>query len=172
MLTKPQKEEIVAELTELFKRQKIAFFTDFQGISVTKLQSLRRLLKKENAEFKVAKKTLFDRALEQAGITFKSKELKGELGVAFGYGDQVAPAKTLVKFGKQEETFKLLAGILAGKVLTDKQIIALAKLPSREVLLAQLAATLQAPMRGLAVVLQANIRGLAIALNKVREQKA
>ena len=172
MLTKSQKETIVGELTELFKRQKISFFTDFQGISVSKLQTLRRALKKENAEFKVAKKTLFDRALEQAGVKFKSKELNGELGVAFGYGDQVAPAKTLVKFSKDHETFKVLAGVLAGRILSTKEIVALAKLPSREILLTQLVGAMQAPIRGLAVVLQANIRGLAIALNKVKEQKA
>ena len=98
----------------------------------------------------------------------QAKELKGEIGVTFGYEDQVEPAKTLIKFAKENETFKVLAAILAGNVLNDKQVIALAKLPSREALLAQLVGVLQAPIRGLAVVLQANTRNLVVVLNKIK----
>lgn len=173
MITKQQKARIIEDLTDKFKRQKIAIFSDFQGISVTKFSTLRRALKKTNAEFKVAKKTLFDRALAHAGINgVQAKELKGEIGVTFGYEDQVEPTKTLVKFAKENETFKVLAAILSGKALNEKQVIALAKLPSREILLAQLLGALQAPMRGLAVVLQANTRNLVVVLNKVKDKKA
>lgn len=171
MLTKTQKAEIVEELTDGFKRQKIAIFSDFSGISVSAFRDLRRALKKENAEYKVAKKTLFDRALQSVGIQMKSKELKGEVGVTFGYGDQVAPAKILTKFSKGHDTFKVLAGILGERVLAAADVLALSRLPSREVLLGQVAATLQAPIRGLAVALQANIRNLAVVLNKVKDNK-
>lgn len=173
MITKQQKAKIIEELADKFRRQKIAIFSDFQGISVTKFGALRRALKKTGAEFKVAKKTLFDRALNQAGMNgVQAKELKGEIGVTFGYEDQAEPAKTLVKFAKENETFKVLAAILAGKALNEKQVIALAKLPSREVLLAQLLGALQAPMRGLAVVLQANTRNLVVVLNNIKDKRA
>lgn len=171
MLTKTQKAKIVEELSDGFKRQKIAIFSDFHGVSVTKFGPLRRSLKKTGAEFKVAKKTLFDRALTDAGLSGLSiKELKGEVGVTFGYEDQIAPARALVKFARENETFKLLAALLNGKTLSDKQVIALARLPNREVLLAQLAHVMQEPIRGLASVLQANIRNLAVVLNKMKEK--
>ncbi len=172
MITKKQKTEIIEDLVEKFKRQKIAIFSDFQGVSVTKFATLRRALKKTNAEFKVAKKTLFDRALNEAGMdSVHAKDLKGEIGVTFGYEDQVEPAKTLIKFARENETFKVLAALLGGKALNDKQVIALAKLPAREVLLAQLVGALQSPMRGLAVVLQGNTRNLVVVLNKIKENK-
>ena len=167
MRTKTEKQKIVEELADKFHRQKIVFFTDFRGVSVTESNKLRRLLRKENTEYTVAKKTLFDRALEKSGIPMKSKQLEGEIGVALGYGDQVAPAKILVKFAKDHESFKIVAALLAGRTLSAKEVIALAKLPNREVLLAQVVGVMQAPIRGLAVVLQANIRNLATVLNKV-----
>ena len=172
MRTKSEKQKIIEGIADKFKRQKIAIFTDFQGVSVTESNILRKSLKKDNAEYRVAKKTLFDRALKDAGIDFTTKELHGEIGIAFGYGDQVAPAKTLIKFTKNHETFKVLAGMLAGRALNAKEITALAKLPSREILLAQVVAAMQAPIRMLAVALQANIRGLAVALNGVKDKKA
>ncbi len=173
MITKQQKAKIIEELTDKFKRQKIAVFSDFQGISVTKFGALRRTLKKIGAEFKVAKKTLFDRALSEAGISgVQAKDLKGEIGVTFGYQDQIEPTRALMKFAKENITFKVLAAILDGKTLDGKQIAALAKLPSREVLLAQLVGALLGPIRGLAVVLQGNTRNLVVVLNKVRENKA
>lgn len=171
MRTKIQKQEIVEELVEKFSRNTIAFFTDFRGISVTDSNMLRRHLRKENAEYTVAKKTLFDRALAKSGIAFTSKKLEGEVGVALAYGDQVAPAKALVAFAKKHETFKILAALLAGRILSAKEVVALAKLPSREILLAQMLGAMQGPIRGLAVVLQANMRNLMIVLNKVKEQK-
>ncbi len=172
MLNKIQKSEIVVGLTDRFRRQKVAVFSDFRGVSVVKAQALRRALKKTDAEYKVAKKTLFDRALEGAGFTMKTKEMQGEIGVAFGYGDQAAPAKILAKFGKENETFKILGGLLGLRVLTDTEVVALSRLPSREVLLAQVASALFAPLRGLAGVLQANIRNLAYAIGQVRDNKS
>ena len=171
MLTKAQKGEIVRDLDERIKRQKIAFLTDFRGISVMSAQDLRRQLRKSDAEYKVAKKTLFDRAIANQGIDYKTKELEGEVGVAFCYGEETAPAKILVKFRREHESFKILGAIFGRRILNDKDVLALSKLPSREVLLSQLIGVLQSPIRGLATVLQANIRGLATVLQKISEQR-
>lgn len=160
------------EFSERFGKQKVAIFSDFRGVSVAKLQLLRRLLKKENAEYKVAKKTLLDRAIEKTGFKVKTKEMEGEIGVAFGYGDEVTPAKNLLKFSRDNETFKILGGILSGRVLSAKEVMTLAKLPDREVLIAQLLGTLQSPIRGLAAVLQGNIRNLVVVLQKIKENKS
>lgn len=170
MLNKAQKQKIVEDLVDKFKRAKIAVFSDFHGVSVSKAQQLRRLLKKERAEYRVAKKTLFDRALEATGFSLKTKEMKGEIGVAFGYGDEIAPAKTLFKFSKGNETFKILGGFLGTRTLSDKEVFILAKLPSREVLLGQLLGMLQSPLRGLVTVLQGNIRNLVVVLSKIKDK--
>lgn len=171
-ITKAKKQEVAKELVDKFTRKKIAIFSDFHGVSVAKLQALRRLLKKESAEYKVSKKTLLDRALTEAGIQLKTKEMQGELGVAFGYADEVAPAKALLKFSKENETFKILGGILGEKVLGAKEILALAKLPSIEILLAQLVGMLASPIRGFTTVLQGNLRNLVVVLTKIRDKSA
>lgn len=171
-LSRTKKEQVAKELTDKFKKSKIAIFGDFHGVSVSKSQALRRLLKKDEGEFKVSKKTLLDRALSESGANLKTKELQGEIGVTFGYGDEVSPAKTLWKFSKDNETFKILGGILGGKVLSGKDIVALAKLPSREVILGQLVGVLASPIRGLETVLQGNLRGLVVVINKIKESRS
>ena len=172
MITRKQKEELVKEFTERFEKQHIAILSDFQGISVGNLQTLRRNLRAADGEYKVVRKTLADRALAAKGIELKTKEMKGQVGIAFGFGDAVVPAQVLQKFSRQHETFKILGGLLGTQILSAKDVLALAKLPSREVLLGQLAAAVQGPIRNLATVLQANIRNLAIVLHKVGEQKS
>jgi large subunit ribosomal protein L10 len=171
MLNKIQKAKVVEELSDRFKKQKIAIFSDFRGVSVSKFQSLRRGLKKEDGEFKVTRKTLFDRALSLVGLDFSTKKLEGEIGVAFGYGDQVAPAKLLAKFSKDNETFKILGGILDGKILSQNDVIALSKLPPREALLGQVAGALLSPIRGLVTVLGGNMRNLVVVLNNIKDKK-
>ena len=171
MIAKSKKAEIVEGLKENMSRQKIAIFSDFQGISVARLQALRRTLKKEDAEYKVAKKTLFDRMLGESGISMKVKDLKGEIGVAFGYGDQVAPARVLAKFAKENETFKILGAILGASIMQGKDVVALAQLPGRDVLLAQVAGAFSGPIRGLVSALQANVRNLAFVVSRVRDNK-
>lgn len=171
MLTKIQKASVIEGLKEQLKRQKILIFSDFRGISVAKLKQLRRALKKGDAEYKVAKKTLIDRALKEANLPGEVKKLEGEIGIAFGYGDQVEPAKVLLKFGKENETFKVLGGILNATILGAKDIVALAKLPSREILLAQVVEAIAGPIRGLVTVLQGNMRNLVVVLNQVKDKR-
>src|SRR3990167_8386343 len=98
MLTRQQKEKLVAGLEDKFRRQRVSIFTDLRGISVAKLSAFRRELRKSGAELKMGKKTLLKRALDAVGINIEPKTLEGELGVIFGYEDQVAPAKAAAKF--------------------------------------------------------------------------
>ena len=172
MLTKTQKYKVVEDIADKFNRQKISVFTDFSGVSVARFQALRRALKKSEAEYKVAKKTLLDRALAKWGVGFATKELQGEIGVAFGYGDETAPAKALVKFARENDTFKILGAILGSRILNEKEVRTIARLPSREVLLAQLAGALSSPIRGLMAVLNGNIRNLVAVINKIEQNKS
>jgi large subunit ribosomal protein L10 len=172
MLTKKQKAEVVEELQDRFSRQKVSIFATVRGVSVDKLQAFRRELRKIGAELKIAKKSLMRRATDAKSLPVNPEELEGEVGVIFGFEDQVAPAKAAQKFGKENETFKVLAGILDGKALEGKEVLALAKLPTREQLLGQVASVFAAPVRNLASVLQANIRNLAVVLNQVASKKS
>lgn len=174
MLTRSQKSAIVGELEDKFRRQRVLIFTDIRGVPVAKLTALRRELKKIGSELKVAKKTLLRRALETAGLAFgaiEPKSLEGEIAVIFGYEDQVAPAKIAATFGRENETFKMLKGLLTGKILEAGEVLALAKLPSRNQLLGQLACALNAPMRGLANVLVGNIRNLVVVLDQIKQRR-
>lgn len=172
MLSKTQKGQVIKDLAEKFERKKIAIFSDFHGISVKKLQVLRRLLKKVDTEYKVSKKTLLDRALAQSGISLKTKTLRGELGVAFSYEDEISPAKILAKFGKENETFRVVAAILGTRILTGTEVLALAKLPPKEILIGQLLRAFRTPIRSLTRVLQGNIQNLVVVLNKIQGTKS
>lgn len=174
MLTRAQKAAVVSELADKFRRQRVLMFADIRGIGVAHLSAFRRELKNLGAEFKVAKKTLLQRALAASGLLVEGmspRNLEGEIGVVFGYEDQIAPAKALAKFAKENETFKVLKGAIAGKLLEAGEVLALAKLPPREHLLGQLARALGAPIQGLATALGGNIRGLAVVLTRIADKK-
>jgi len=172
MLTRTQKEKIVEDLAKKFTEEKIAIFTKVYKIPISKLDELRRGLKKIGAELKIGKKTLLKRSLEKAGVTLDLKKLEGELGVIFGYENQVETAKVAQKFKRVNETFQILAGLLEKKVISATDVVALAKLPTREQLLAMLAGTLVSPLRNFLNVLHGNQRKLVVVLNKIKDKKA
>lgn len=170
MLTRSQKENIVLELVERFKRQKIAIFSDFHGVSVAKIRELRKQLKQKGAQYAVSKKTLLQRAMKSAGIDLDVKTLEGEIGVTFIYEEDVEPVKSLARFGKENETFKNRAGLMGIRVMGMTDVAALAKLPTRDILLAQVLRAMQEPLRGLINVLRGNMRNLVVVLNKIKEK--
>src|SRR3990172_12174239 len=104
-LTREKKTKIVEELAGRFKKQKIAIFTDFRGVNVTKLTTLRREMKKAGAEFKVAKKTFLRIALKAIGIEYDPKTLEGGNPPIFFYINHIGPVKTAAKFTKENTTF-------------------------------------------------------------------
>ena len=171
-MKKSEKETFVAEFRERHGRAPVMYFTDFTGLDVKSLSSLRQSLRDSGAEYVVGKNRLVTRALQEANLDL-GDALSGPTGVVFGYEDVVTPAKVLTDFAKDHQdrpSFKL--GVLDGKVIAPEQIGRLAKLPSREVLLSQLAGALQAPMAALAGVLEAKLQetvGLLEALKEKRE---
>jgi len=174
-LTRQQKEEIVASVKDSLKKQKSTVFTDFKGVSVSKMTELKRKLRESGAEYKVIKKNLLQKAVDEAGLEGVSvKEFEGSTGVAFSYEDEVSSAKVVYDFSKQEEVgeFKILGGILENKSMSEAEVLALAKLPSKEQLLGQLVGQLNAPIAGFVNVLAGNIKNLAYVLNAIKEKKA
>ena len=171
MLTRLEKENRTRELTEQFQRQKIAVFSDFRGISVMKMRELRKQLKQKGARYKVSKKTLLNRALKDAGIELDTKTLEGEIAVTFINEEDVEPVKNLVRFEKGNNTFKNRAGLMGTRIIGVSEIMALAKLPSRDILLAQVFGTMQGSLREFLNVLEGNIRNFVNILGQIRDKK-
>jgi len=181
-LTREQKQNILKDLTDKFSRAKAAILVDFNKLSVSKTMELRRNLKSANAEYKVAKKTLIGRVLRFGH--FENVDLdnfKTQVGIVFSYVDPVATAQSVWKFSKVSakggsasggnEALKILGGFLGLNWQDKDKIIALAKLPSREILLWQFVRTIAAPLSGLVGVLQGNVRNLIGVLNNIRSKK-
>lgn len=144
-MTREEKVQEVADLQARFSRANVAVVASAKGLNVAKMQQLRRELKKVGGEFKVAKNTLTRLAVRDTAFGKLEELLSGPTGLVFGYDDPIAVAKVLVDFAKDNDKVSIRAGVLEEKVLEADAIDKLAKMPSKEVLLAQLLGLLQAP---------------------------
>lgn len=156
-----QKEEEVKKLAEKLKEAKVILLTDYRGISVADVTKLRTDLRNTNSEYKVIKNNIIKRALDANGENGLDNLLEGPTAIVIGTEDYLEPSKVVYNFSKDNEFYKIKGGIIDGKVMTAEEIITLAKLPSRQELMAKLAGALLG-----------NITKLAVALDAVREQKA
>jgi len=171
-LNKESKQQVVAEMREKLQRAKAVFLADFRGMNVGKATDLGNELRKAAVEYKVVKNTLLELASRETDKESLSPHYVGPTAVALSYDDPVAAAKVLSRFAKEQQaTFKLKAGVLSGKVISVADIQALADLPSREVLLAKLLATMQAPTTNFVGVLAAVPGSFVRLLNAIRIQK-
>ena len=172
-MNRDNKQELVTEMHERLTRAKAVFLADFRGMSVDKATTLRNELRGASVEYKVFKNTLLDRAAQGTDMECLSPYLSGPTAIAISYDDPVSAAKVLSKFAKDPQgKFVLKVGVLSGKVLDVKQIQALAELPSREVLLAKMLGSMQAPATNFVGVLAALPGSLVRALDAIRAQKA
>lgn len=149
-----QKQQVVAEIKEKFSKAKSMVFVEYAGTTVSQITELRSNIRKAGAEYKVYKNKLMLRALSELGISGVDT-LEGTTAVALSYDDEVAPANIVAKAGEDNANLKIKFGILNGKVIDADYVSKLAKIPSREVLLAQLLGMLQSPIRNLACTLKA-----------------
>lgn len=133
-----EKQQIVSDLEDKFARSQIVVLTNFNGLDVATLSSLRKQLREAKVEYRVVKNSLLARASANNSVGLIKDKFKEASGVAYSFEDPVAPAKVLSAFAKENEKFKIKAGVLQGKVLDAKAIEALSSLPSREALLGQL----------------------------------
>lgn len=170
--TRAQKSEIVSELSEKLGRMKSVVFTSISGYTMDDANSLRAKGREAGVEVMIAKKTLLNRALAQSGFAVSPDELEGSILTAIGIDDEVAAAKLIAEFAKDREAIKIVGGILEGKYVGASAIKQLATLPSREVLLAKLVGSLQAPISGFVNVLAGNLRQFVYVLNAIKEAKA
>ncbi len=155
-----QKEEAVKSLAERMKTAKVIILTDYRGINVADVTKLRADLRNVNSEYKVIKNNIIKRALDMNGESGLDDLLTGPTAILMGDEDYLEPSKVIYNFSKTNDFYKIKGGIIDGKVMTAEEIIELAKLPSRQELLAKLAGCLLA-----------NISKLAVALDQVKAQK-
>jgi len=171
MLNKEEKSNLIEELTDKLSRCTIAITTDYRGITTKDMMKLRRSLRNASVDYQVAKNTLIKFAADKSGKQQIDSLLAGPMAVAFGYGDSVVAAKALndaITSGSMG--VKITGGILGDKLMTGAEVVVLASMPPREVLLAQLFGQLNAPIQALHTVLSANISGLArILQGRVRQ---
>ena len=148
-----KKQSDAEELKNKFEKSKLVILADYRGINVDDITKIRADLRKTDSEYLVAKNSTLRFAVKGTEVEGVSEYLEGPTAVVFSYDDYVAPAKVLYDYAKDSEFYKIKAGIMDGKVISKEEIIKLAKLPSKEMLLTQLATVLLANIRNLAVVL-------------------
>ena len=170
-ITKEKKQEIIKELGEKIDKQKSVVFIDYAGTSVKDLSSLRKGLRQSGNELKIAKKTLINRAFEEKKMDLSIRDLGGQVGVVFGYEDEVSSSKNVYEFSKTHETVKILGGLLEGNFYEVSDIVKIAKLPSREQLLGGLMGTLNAPISNFAYVLSGTLSQFVQVLSQIRDKK-
>jgi len=168
-LSKEQKKEALLALKEKIAKQKAMFFVDFSGFKVKEMSSLRKKIRAVDGEFKVAKKTLMSLAFKDAKIEVKPKELPGEIALVLGYKDEVSPAKLIWETARGNVNLKILGGFMNNKLMTKEEVEFLAQLPSREQLLAQLVASIQAPVTNFVYALKYNLKGLVYLLSVIKK---
>lgn len=164
--TRSEKEATVSELVDRLGRMKALVVTTALGLKVKDVTELRRELRKNAVDFAVVKKTLFLRALEGAKLSLPAVEaVTGNLAVAFGYGDEILPAKLLAAFRKTHEGLTLEGGIVDGTWQDGTSMLVLAQLPSKHELLAKIVGLLAAPTSGFVRTVGGPARALAQALH-------
>ncbi len=163
----------VSEITDRLNRSKSMVMVDFKGITVEEITALRVKFREAGVDYVVLKNSLVHRALSDAGIKDLDQYLAGPSAFAFGMKDEVAPAKIICDFIDQSKSDKMTikAGLLEGKAVDAKAVLALSKLPPREVLIAKMMGSMNAPIANFVGVLSATLRSLVFAVDAVRKQK-
>lgn len=171
-MDKSRKVELVRELNDKFGRSEATFLVEYQGLTVEKITNARGKLSDASVELKVVRNTLAELAVKGTDAEVLGEHFQGPVAVAFSYKDAAAAAKALTEVAKEEEKFNIKLCALGSKLMSQSEVAALSKLPSREVLLGQIAGTLNSVPTGLARVLSAVPTKLVYALKAVETQKA
>ena len=164
------KDAAVTELTDLFQSSTAVLLTEYRGLTVGQLKTLRRNIS-EHATYAVVKNTLTKIAANNAGISSFDEELAGPSAIAFVHGDPVAVAKSLRDFAKANPLLVVKGGYFDGNALTAEEVGKLADLESREVLLAKLAGAFKASLFGAAYLFNAPLSKAVRTVDALREKQ-
>jgi large subunit ribosomal protein L10 len=166
----PEKIAAVGELTQKLQRSKMAVLTDYRGLTVRDLATLRRQLGPAEVEYEVAKNTLLRLAARNSGVEGADDLLAGPTAVAFCYGDIVAPAKTLTDFARTTRVLNVRGAVLDGRLITPEDVTRLGALPPAEQLRAEVVGAIGGPLAGFVGVLNGLLQTLVGTLEARGEQ--
>jgi len=172
MSTKAFKSDKISQIKEKISKATVAIVTDYKGYSVEQITKLRRQLQKEDGDYMVTKNTLAKIAIKGTEYEVLTDALTGSVALAFGYEDQVAPAKVLAKFIKESKKGDILGAALDGKLLSAEDAKALATLPSKQEIYAKMLGCINSPASGIANSVNAVLSQLTRAMAAVRDQKS
>lgn len=170
MLTRQQKEEIVAKLSEEIKAAPACVLADFKGLNANDMVELKRQLRQSGSSFQVIKKKLLAIVFKNNDLTIDPKSLDGQIAISVS-PDEVTSAKIIFETAKKNENVKIVGGVLGEKLMSVEEVNALAKLPSRDELRARLLGQLQAPISGFVNVLAGVPRTFVQALSAIKDSK-
>ena len=171
-MTRTKKEAHLAELTATLSTARGVVFANYQGMKVKELEELRKKLRAEGMQLRVTKNRLLALALRRRGVVIDSTILDAPLAMAGSATDEIAAAKLFQAYQKEIETLKIAGGLLGDQYLTAADVKALAALPSRDELRAQLVGVLASPLTGLVRTLKAPLAGLVTVLKQYQEKQA
>ncbi len=168
-LTKAQKQKILEDLKDKVAKQKAMVLVGITGLKVKDISDLRKKVKETDGNLKVAKKTLIEKVFKESKLDFDKKKYKEEIGLVFGFKDEVSPAKIVYQFSVGNDKLKILGGFLEGRFKSVEEIKALAQLPTRKELLAQLVGSISAPVSNFVYALNYNVKGLVYLLSAIKK---
>ena len=171
-MNREQKAAAVAEIAESIRQSEAVFAVDFRGISVPQAAELRTRLRDADAAFRVVKNSLTERAADEVGADSLKALLEGPTALTFVRGDAAVAAKALQTFRRETDLLEFKGGLLGAEAVDPEQLLALARLPARDVLYGQLVGVVASPISGLVRGLNALIAGLALQLGQIAEKKA
>lgn len=172
-MNRQEKEQIVASLKNNFEKSNASFLVGYKGLTVAQMADLRRKLRQEGGALQVTKVTLMKRAVDETPEIQEMRPLLGDqIALVFTENEPPAIAKILFDFSKDHEQLKLVGGFFESSVLNESSIKKIASLPPRDVLLAQVAGTLKAPITKLAQVVNAMLTKPLIALKEIEKKKS
>jgi large subunit ribosomal protein L10 len=166
------KKAVVADIKGKFEKAQSVVLFDYRGLKVSEVTDLRNQCRAAGVEYIVLKNTMVNLAAEELGIVGLGPFLNGPTAVAFGMKDAVAPAKVLTEFIKKAKKTTIKCGVVNRTVIDAAGVQALSELPPKEVLIARMMGSLNAPITNFVGVLSATLRSLVYAIDAVRKQKA
>lgn len=170
-MTRTKKEAHLAELTATLSTARGVVFANYQGMKVKELEELRKKLRAEGMQLRVTKNRILALALRRRGVAIDSAILDAPLAMAGSASDEIAAAKLFQAYQKEVEALKIAGGLLGDQYLTAADVKALAALPSRDELRAQLVGVLASPLTGLVRTLKAPLAGLVTVLKQYQEKQ-
>lgn len=171
-VSRKEKEATLASLTSDLKSARGVVFAEYRGMTVKKLENVRKNLRQENVKYQVVKVTLLKKALTALGINFDGLKYSGPLALAVSQEEETAPARILKGLIRENPQLVLSGGIFNNAIVGSDVVARLASLPSKQQLLGLLVSVLAGPARGLVTVLSGNTRNLLNVLNAIKDQRS